>query len=186
MPVRVAVLDANVLYSIEHTDILLTLAAMRAVRVHWSSEILDEVRRNLAARPDLSTAAIDYRIAQMNRALPDALDDPPGDLVGSMPINDKDRHVLALAVHVEAAVIVTSNLRDFPARDCEPYGVEAVSPDEFLAGIAEADPSTVRDVVAAVAARRQRPPITTDELLDRLSNTLPEFVDRLRAAREDR
>jgi hypothetical protein len=101
-----------------------------------------------------------------------------------MPVNPKDRHVLvlALAVHVEAAVIVTSNLRDFPARDCEPYGVDALSPDEFLAGIAHADRSTVRDALAAVAARRQRPPVTTDELLDRLSNTLPAFVDLLRPA----
>ena len=87
----------------------------------------------------------------------------------------------ALAVHVEAAVIVTSNLRDFPTRDCEPYGVEALSPDEFLAGIADADPSAVRDALAAVSARRQRPPITTGELLDRLSTSLPEFVGRLRA-----
>lgn len=69
MTVRVTVVDANVLYSIEVTDLLLTLATHRLVRVHWSDTILDEVRRNLALRPDLSEAAIDYRIDRMNLAL---------------------------------------------------------------------------------------------------------------------
>ena len=112
MPVRVAVLDANVSYSIEHTDVPLTLASVRAVRVHWSSEILDEVRRNLAVRPDLSTAAIDYRIAQMNRALPDALAEPPGELSSRCQSTTRI-DMSSRLLHIEAAVIVTSNLRDF-------------------------------------------------------------------------
>ena len=63
----------------------------------------------------------------MNSALPAALEQAPLDLVASMPVNEKDRHVLALAVHVEASVIVTFNLRDFPNDACEPYGIEASS-----------------------------------------------------------
>lgn len=59
MIARVVVLDANVLYSIELTDLFLTLATRRLVRVHWSNTILDEVRRNLALRHDLNVDAID-------------------------------------------------------------------------------------------------------------------------------
>jgi len=40
-----------------------------------------------------------------------------------VPITEHDRHVLALAVHVEADTIVTFSLRDFPAGACEPNGV---------------------------------------------------------------
>ncbi|MFN8053694.1 MAG: hypothetical protein U0Q22_19835 [Acidimicrobiales bacterium] len=54
MTVRVAVIDANVLYSLELNDLFLTLATHRLVRVDWSDTILDEVRRNLARRPDLN------------------------------------------------------------------------------------------------------------------------------------
>lgn len=97
----VVVVDANVLYGIEITDVLLTLAARRVFRVHWSAEILDEVQRNLAKRVDLSAAAIAYRIEMMNRALPSALAQAPAELIVSMPVNDKDRHVLALAVMSE-------------------------------------------------------------------------------------
>jgi len=85
----VAVIDANVLYGIEVTDLLLTLATQRVICVHWSDEILDEVRRNLATRPDLSDGAIEYRLVQMSRALPSALDSAPDELIDSMPINPK-------------------------------------------------------------------------------------------------
>jgi predicted nucleic acid-binding protein len=109
MAARVAVLDANVLYGIEVTDLLLTMATRRLFRPHWSPQILEEVTRNLALRDDFDRTAIYRRIAHMNRALPDAQWDPPDELIAEMPVNEKDRHVLALAVHVGASVIVTEN-----------------------------------------------------------------------------
>jgi hypothetical protein len=106
-------------HSIEVTDVLLTMATRRMIRVHWSPAILDEVRRNLAQRPGLTADAIDYRIEHMNRALPAAVDEAPSDLIDSMPVDAKDRHVLALAAHVAAGVVVTINLRDFPPEACQ-------------------------------------------------------------------
>lgn len=181
MTVRVAVVDANVLYSIELTDLFLTLAVHRLVRVHWSDAILGEVRRNLALRPDLSAAAIGYRIDRMNAALPDACRElPEDDVVDSMPINPKDRHVLALATHVEADCIVTFNLGDFPNALCEPYGVEALHPDDLLDAVAATDPARTAAAVSEMAARRKRPPMTVRQLLDRLEMTIPMFVIRCR------
>ena len=116
----------------------------------------------------------------MNRALPSALDDAPEALIASMPINEKDRHVLALAVHVEADAIVTWNLRDFPATACAPHGIDALTPDEFLTAVATTDTPAVRDALDPIAARRRRPPMTTALLLDRLSATLPTFVAAVR------
>lgn len=181
MTVRVAVVDANVLYSIELTDLILTLATHRLVRVHWSSTILEEIRRNLARRPDLSEAAIDYRIDRMNLALPDALHGPPPDkLIDSMPVNAKDRDVLALAVRIEADCVVTFDLGDFPAVLCEPYGVEPLHPDELLDALAADEPERVAAALAEMAARRRRPPMTPALLLDRLKTTIPKFVGRCR------
>jgi predicted nucleic acid-binding protein len=182
---QVVVVDANVLYSIELTDLLLTFAAHRLVRVHWSPTILDEVRRNLAKRADLSRDAIAYRIDRMNRAVPGALDEAPANLVATMPITEHDRHVLALAVHVEADSIVTFNLRDFPASACEPYGVEAIDPDSFAVAVAESDPSRVHAALSDIARRRTRPPMTVHELLDRLEMVLPNFVSQVRASLPD-
>jgi len=43
-----------------------------------------------------------------------------------------DRHVLAAAVHCEARIIVTANLRDFPAETLSFFRVEAQHPDTFI------------------------------------------------------
>ena len=129
MAARVAVLDANVLYGIEVTDLVLTMATRRLYRPHWSPQILDEVTRNLKRRSDLDPMAIDRRITHMNRALPGALDEPPDSLISEMPVNEQDRHVLALAVHAGAPMIVTENLRDFPPRLLRRLEVEAVGVD---------------------------------------------------------
>lgn len=182
---RVAVIDANVLYSIELTDLLLTFASHRLVRVHWSPTILDEVRRNLAKRADLTPDAIAYRVDRMNRSVPGALDEAPESLIEAMPITERDRHVLALAVHVEADSIVTFNLRDFPAVACEPYGIEAIDPDAFTTAIAEIDPARVQIALSDIAGRRTRPAMTVHQLLDRLNSALPAFASRARGARTD-
>ena len=48
------------------------------------------------------------------------------DLVPSLELPDPgDRHVLAAAIRSEADIIVTVNLKDFPASLLAPYGLEA-------------------------------------------------------------
>ena len=89
MPTPIVVLDANVLYAIELTDLFLTFGTQRLARLHWSPTILEEVRRNLALRPDLDPRAIDYRIGRMNAALPAALDEAPAELANAMTNHPK-------------------------------------------------------------------------------------------------
>jgi hypothetical protein len=176
----VVVLDANVLYGIEVTDLLATMATRRLFRPHWSPEILDEVVRNLTRRPDLDPQAIQRRMGYLNRALPSALVQVPPALIEAMPLNDKDKHVLALAVHVGAPTIVTDNLRDFPPDLLAPYGVEAISSDAFALAQIDLHPAEVLASVDAIAARRLRSPRTRAEIIDSLSRILPQAMDALR------
>lgn len=91
----------------------------------------------------------------MNVALPDALQGPPPDeLVESMPVNAKDRHVLAVAVLVEADCVVTFDLGDIPPALCEPYGVKPLHPDEFLDALGSDEPERVAGALAEMAVRR--------------------------------
>lgn len=179
MAARVAVLDANVLYGIEVTDLLLTMATRRLYRPHWSPEILDEVARNLRLRRGLDPSAVDRRLAQMNRALPGASEEPPASLIDEMPVNDKDRHVMALAVHVGAPPIVTENLRDFPPRLLQRHEVEAVSVDDFVLEHVERDPEVMRRVIDAMAARRRRHPKTRRDIVEVLASELPRSMAAL-------
>ncbi len=66
-----AILDANVLYPVALSDLLLSLATEDIFHARWTAEIHDEWIRNLLkARPDLD-GKIQQRAAVMNRAIPD-------------------------------------------------------------------------------------------------------------------
>lgn len=179
MPSQVVVLDANILYGIETTDLVLTMATRRLFRPHWSPQILEEVSRNLYLRHDLDQVAIDRRLGHMNRALPSALFEPAGSVIERMPINDKDRHVLALAVQVDAEVIVTENLRDFPSNELAEYGVSATSLDVFVLGYVQANPREVLSVIDSMAARRRHRPKTRQEIIEVLRRYLTRSMSEL-------
>jgi hypothetical protein len=48
-------------------------------------------------------------------------------------------------------VIVTKNLRDFPASSLSPYGLIAEHPDDFLVGLVQENLSVVIAIVEAIA-----------------------------------
>jgi PIN domain len=91
------------------------------------------------------------------------------DLIPSLRLPDpNDRHVLAAAIRGRADVIVTMNLKDFPAEVLAPFGLEAQHPDEFALHLFDLAPGRV---VAAAQMHRQslrKPPKTVEEYLDTL------------------
>jgi predicted nucleic acid-binding protein len=89
------------------------------VQARWTEMILDEMFHALKRdRPDLDPTRIDRTRALMATAVRDwkVIDFEP--LIDSLKLPDPDdRHVLAAAIRARAQVIVTSNLKHFPARD---------------------------------------------------------------------
>lgn len=92
---------------------------------------------------------------------------------------EKDRHVLALAVHVGAPTIVTNNLRDFPPELCEPFDVEAISADAFTLAQGHLHRADLFASIDAMAARRQRYPKTRADIIERLRIMLPTAMAEL-------
>ena len=87
-------------------------------------------------------------------------------LIDSLDLPGKDdRHVLAAAIRSGAQVIVTYNLKDFPAAALDPFGIEAQSPDDFV--LHRAPPhrfgAQCRRRDGRASGRRVDPP-TTDRL----------------------
>jgi hypothetical protein len=94
-----------------------------------------------------------------------------------------DRHVLAAAVAGGADAIVTLNLEHFPPEACEPFGVEATHPDEFLVALYELTPERAVAEVRQQADDLTNPPWTFADLLDALERAgVPESANALRDA----
>lgn len=178
----VALLDANVLYPETLRDVLLTLAEVGVFQVRWSPDILDEVERNVARRaktanPTAAPRGAAYARRLMEEAFPEAAVDPESyrPLIDSMTNQFKDRHVLAAAVVGRADVIVTSNVRDFPALSCNPFGIDVQTPDVFLTHQFGLAPELVHQSLADLATERRPPRDTLGGLLDVLSPVTPTF-----------
>ena len=92
-----------------------------------------------------------------------------------------NRHVLAAAIRVGAAVIVTYNLKDFPAETLARFDIEAQHPDDFLVSLLDQAPGTVCAAVKRQRESLRNPPKTDEELLATLeSQGLTQSVARLR------
>lgn len=125
-------LDACVLVPYSLCDLLLRLAEANLYRPLWSEQILDEVRRTLITKLNVSPDKARRRVEQMQTAFPLASIEGYQDLTPVMTNEPKDRHVLAAAVRGGAAAVVTANLKDFPAAALARYDIEAIHPDDFL------------------------------------------------------
>lgn len=165
-----AVYDANVLYPAPLRDLLMHLALTGVYRARWTAQIHDEWKRNLLInRQDLTQAQLDRTSAAMDRAIPDALVTGYEPLCEGLTLPDPDdRHILAAAIKGSASVIVTFNLKDFPSDALEPFEIEAVHPDDFIADLFDLDQAAVLEAVQAQRASLKNPPHTARELLDRL------------------
>lgn len=178
-----ALLDANVLYPAALRDLLMTLAVKGLYRARWTDAIHDEWTRNLlTARPDLSPERVARVRHLMDQAVLDARVTGYEELIGGLRLPDPDdRHVLAAAIRVKADVIVTMNLRDFPAEVLDPFEIQAVHPDDFMLGQFDRSPGTVFEAVKEQRARLRNPPRTVDEHLNfLLQGGLTGTVARLR------
>lgn len=100
-------------------------------------------------------------------------------LIPRMTNEEKDRHVLAAAVHGEAPVIVTFNLRHFRSAHLEPWGIRALHPAAFLIEIFNQDRAVVMTKLEEQAADRGR---TLRQLLNVLDASVHEFVSVISAA----
>jgi hypothetical protein len=177
-----ALYDACVLYPAPLRDVLMHLALTDLYRARWTRQIHDEwMRAVLEDRPDLTRQQLERTRELMDAHTRDALVTGFEELVPSLSLPDPDdRHVLAAAICGRVDVIVTYNLKDFPAAVLTSYGIAAQHPDEFLTHLLD----LAHVVVAALQRLRKsllKPPVTPHDYLATLERQeLPSFVAKLR------
>lgn len=177
----VAVLDTNVIFPNSLRDTLLRAGISGLYRMYWTETILDELRRNLIAKKNLTPEKAQKLVDRMNWYFGEAVlirgYEP---LIATMTNDPKDRHVLAAAVHIGAQVIVTNNLVDFPDDALDPYGIEAQSPDEFLLRLCELHKHRLAQIIVEQAQDLDNPPQTPEQALDTFAQHVPLFVAEMR------
>lgn len=162
------VYDACVLYPAPLRDTLVRVAIAGLVQAKWTDQILDECFTALLAnRPDIDPLAVARTRELMNDAVRDVLVEGYEHLIGSVVLPDADdRHVVAAAIHCNAQVIVTTNLKDFPATAL-PGGIEAQSPDEFLCHLWSLDARRTHAALAEQAAARDSSVVSVVAVLEK-------------------
>jgi predicted nucleic acid-binding protein len=161
-------LDACVLHKAYLRDLLLRLAEAETYRPLWSQDVLQEVRASLVRR-EFAEDSVDYTIGEMVREFEDACVEGYEALIPVMTSPDPDdRHVMAAAVRGLAAVIVTDNVKDFPAASTEPYQIEVKTSDEFLLDQLDLHPEVVLQTLSEQVQDYERPHRDLASLLERL------------------
>jgi hypothetical protein len=133
--------------------------------------------RNLASTGTMTEEKARKLRAVMEREFPEAEVKGYEPLVAAMRNDEKDRHVAAAALKAGAQVITTSNLRDFTEL---PDGVEAQSPGDFLCNLFDLDPDGFVEMLREQAADLVKPPMSFQELLERLAHLVPDLVEAVR------
>lgn len=150
----VVFLDACVLYPPLVRGILLGTAKAGLFAPRWSPRVLDEWR--IASARKRGIEAEDATMAarrDMAESFPDASVTPEPEAIDALTLpDDSDNHVLAAAIAAEAAILVTFNLRDFPARRLAAQGIVPRHPDSFLWELFSHDPDAMDRIIRGAGA----------------------------------
>jgi predicted nucleic acid-binding protein len=174
----IALVDACVLMKAALRDTILRAAESEQfdLRIAFSREILEEVRRNLVANLHVPAQDAEDLVNTIADFFEDGLVQGYEDLIPVMQNHPKDRHVLAAAVRVEAGVIVTSNVKDFPDSACAPYDIQVQTPDQFLVDLWRINPQVMAQILVEQAEFLKNPPVALNHLLGDLAKDAPAFV----------
>jgi predicted nucleic acid-binding protein len=181
-PKKVVVLDTASLIPAVLRDILLRTALEKLFLVYWSEDIIIEFERTVTQKLNKERSKVDYLIQNMQKNFPYATipKQQYQHLISQMQNDPKDRHVVAVAVSLNASIIVTPNLKDFPVEVLQPLNIQALSPDEFLERILNESPDAFSQAIQKQVQALKNPPMTLAQVLEALSLHAPKTVFALK------
>ena len=149
----VVFIDACVLYPWLTRGIVLGAAEAGLFTPRWSPRVLDEWR--IAVARDGGTPAeswVDAVITRMEKIFPDASATPDPETEQTLDLPDPaDIHVLAAAIAAGAGMLLTFNLRDFPARRLSAHKIAPRHPDGFLWELFSLEPDAAGQAIRETA-----------------------------------
>ncbi len=177
-------IDTNELFPFTIMDLLLTLAEDFLFTWVWTDEILDEweevIIREGRRTPESAASVINAvrtyfsndRIdpATYRNAITDDLSPDPDDRVHA-----------AAAIHGNADVVLTRNLKHLRTEPVLAAGVEVINSDDFLCALLENHRRGVVESFIRAADGKKNPPTTPAQLAEKVSNAgAAQFAERIR------
>lgn len=176
----VAVLDADVLVPILTCDLLLSAFDHDLYVPAVTPRIVDEIERTLQDDfAHLDQAALRRRAGQVRTVLTFHTHPDPEQAEAIATVNPKDRHVAAVALAIQADIVVSKDRRLRQQLQALDPPITAMTADDFALRLLDRDPDGINGVVDTMAARRTRCPVTLEELIAQLAGPLPRFADKL-------
>lgn len=170
-------LDACVLANFGVCDLLLRLSERpRLIVPRWSADVLAEVRRTQVGRLNWPAKLADSFQNDVRAAFPDAEVTGYENLLTGLANDEKDRHVLAAAIRGDCPLILTFNLKHFPAEALNPWKICASHPQDYLLVLYEMEPKQVMACLGEIAGKRR---MEVQDALIRLGKVLPAFCQRM-------
>lgn len=164
----IVLFDACVLYQAPVRDLVIELGLAELYRAKWTHRIHDEwIGSLLRNRPDISKEKLERTRQLINESIEDCLIEGYESLAKTLSLPDSDdRHVLAAAIKARAQIIVTSNIKDFPADYLDSFGIETQHPDTFFLNQSDLQQSAFLAAVKRIRLSLRRPAKTPEEYLD--------------------
>lgn len=175
------ILDTNVLWGRLTRDLLFTLAELDYYEVILSNRIIDALQRygvpkrveRLMREGKTSHEATQeahryfaHLLTEIRSFFIDQIYNNYEEHIELCENDEGDRHVLALAIANNVQVIVTENLKHFPASALRPHGVQAISLDTFLSQYFSV--AQLFEALKTISRRYNKPPLTVEELINLL------------------
>lgn len=176
------VLDSCVIFPMPLCDTLLRAAEANLYRIHFSQEILNGATRNLVRTGRMTEQKASRFQTMLKTHFPEAMVEVPDRLTATMTNHPEDRHVVAAAIIAKAEVIVTTNLKHFPQEALSPFRIKAQHPDVFLTHLNHLFYNSMIQIIQQQSQALKNPPISVSQILDKLSNQVPEFANKVRLA----
>lgn len=170
-------------------DLLLALTEDGIHEVLWTEDLLDEWARVIVReqrRTPETAASVTEAIREFFAG--SRIDRSSYEhLIELMPGDDPDdRPHMAAAVAGHADVLVTKNVKDFPADALAERGVRIVDPDTYLCELLDDFPDEVVATFVRLIGEKTRPPRTASDMVDAFRGAglsrFPDCLDALLSA----
>jgi len=163
-----AVLDTNVIYPVITRDLLFWFAHYEMYTPKWSKHIFDEWK-DVMLRRGVSSEEIGKRVQKASLAFPDALVKQYEGLIEVLDLPDeKDRHVLAAAIKTNADLVVSNNIKDFPEKILNSFGIKIKTADDFLTDLIDLNGETAIEAFKEMVLNKKNPDLDEYEVLKQL------------------